>query len=100
MSVVCHSNSVPLRQIYDRASEDDIYETLSAPPVDDIDHPYSLEEIRQSPYLRDRMRRLDLDTITFDFGSWEVDPRDYGRLERLARVHESHLSRAIPTRCS
>jgi outer membrane protein OmpA-like peptidoglycan-associated protein len=78
---------------YDRASEDDIYETLSAPPVDDIDHPYSLEEIRQSPYLRDRMRRLDLDTITFDFGSWEVDPRDYGRLERLARVMNRILAR-------
>ncbi len=78
---------------YDGASEDDIYEALTAPPVDDIDHPYSLEEIRQSPYLRDRMRRLDLDTITFDFGSWEVDPRDYGRLERLARVMNRILSR-------
>jgi len=78
---------------YDRASDDDIYEALTASPVDDIDHPYSLEEIRQSPYLRDRMRRLDLDTITFDFGSWEVDPRDYGRLERLARVMNRILDR-------
>jgi outer membrane protein OmpA-like peptidoglycan-associated protein len=78
---------------YDGASDDDIYEALTAPLVDDIDHPYSLEEIRQSPYLRDRMRRLDLDTITFDFGSWEVDPRDYGRLERVARVINRILSR-------
>jgi len=62
---------------YDRASDDDIYEALSAPPVDRIDRPYSLEEIRQSRYLRERMRRLDLDSITFDFGSWEVEPDEY-----------------------
>jgi outer membrane protein OmpA-like peptidoglycan-associated protein len=78
---------------YDRASEDDIYEALTAGPVDDFDGHYSLEEVRQSPYLRDRMRRLDLDTITFDFGSWEVDPRDYGRLERVARVMNRILRR-------
>ncbi len=59
---------------YGRASDDDLYEALSAPPVERLDRGYSLEEIRYSRYLRDRMRRVDLDTVTFDFGSWEVGP--------------------------
>ncbi len=78
---------------YETASDDDIYEALSAPPVEEIDHPYSLEEIRQSRYLRDRMRRLDLNTITFDFGSWEVDPDEFSKLERVARIINRILDR-------
>jgi outer membrane protein OmpA-like peptidoglycan-associated protein len=69
---------------YDDASDEDIYDALSAPPVERLDRGYSLDEIRYSAPLRDRMRRIDLDTVTFDFGSWEVGP-DQGRaLDRLA----------------
>jgi outer membrane protein OmpA-like peptidoglycan-associated protein len=69
---------------YGRASDDDLYEALTAPPIERLDRGYSLEEIRYSAPLRDRMRRIDLDTVTFDFGSWEVGP-DQGRaLDRLA----------------
>ncbi|MBY0226568.1 MAG: OmpA family protein [Hyphomicrobium sp.] len=69
---------------YGRASDDDLYEALTAPPIERLERGYSLEEIRYSPHLRDRMRRIDLDTVTFDFGSWEVGP-DQGRaLDRLA----------------
>lgn len=76
---------------YERASEDDIYEALSAPPIEKIDRPYSLEEIRYSAPLRDRMRRVDLDTINFEFGSFEVTPDQYPKLERIARA----IARAI-----
>lgn len=69
---------------YDRASDDDIYEALSAPPVERLDRGYSLDEVRYTPYLRDRMRRIDLDTVTFDFGSWEVGPDQERALSRLA----------------
>jgi outer membrane protein OmpA-like peptidoglycan-associated protein len=69
---------------YGRASEDDLYEALIAPPVDRLDRGYSLEEIRYSRNLRDRMRRIDLDTVTFDFGSWEVGPDQARALDRLA----------------
>jgi len=31
------------------------------------------------------MRRVDLDTITFEFGASEVGPEQWGKLERLAR---------------
>jgi outer membrane protein OmpA-like peptidoglycan-associated protein len=78
---------------YDRASEEDLYDTLSAPPVEEIDERYSLDEIRSSYSLRDRMRRIDLDTINFAFGSWEVEERDYDRLERVARAMRRVLRR-------
>jgi outer membrane protein OmpA-like peptidoglycan-associated protein len=71
---------------YERASDDDIYYALSAPPVEHIEPRYSLEEVRYSRDLRDRMPRVDLDTIHFDFGSWEVEPSEYRLLERVARV--------------
>jgi len=71
---------------YVDASDDDLYETLTAPPVERLDRGYSLEEIRYSHSLRERMRRIDLDNINFDTGSFEVAPDQYGKLERIARV--------------
>jgi OmpA-OmpF porin, OOP family len=68
----------------DRADSELIYETLMAPPVDDIDRDYSLDEIRYNAALRDRMRRIDIDTITFDSGSWEVRPDQVERLQVIA----------------
>jgi len=70
---------------YGRASDEDVYEALSAPPVDEFEDRYTLDEIRATAPLRDRMRRIDLDDITFEFGSWDVDPSQYRKLERIAR---------------
>ncbi len=71
---------------YDRASDDDIYDTLISEPIERMERGYSLEEIRFSPELRDRMRRIDLDTITFDTGSWDVGQEQFPKLERVARI--------------
>jgi outer membrane protein OmpA-like peptidoglycan-associated protein len=71
---------------YDRASDDDLYEALDAPPVQDLERPYSLEEIRDNFELRGRMRRIELGNITFEFGAWELSPEQYPKLERLARA--------------
>ena len=62
-----------------------IYDTLVAPPVDRIDRRYSLEEIRYSPGVRDRMPRIDLDTITFELGSWEITPDQAQKLAAIAQ---------------
>ena len=56
------------------------------PPVEQLDRAYSLEEIRDNYELRARVRRIDLDTINFEFGSWEVTPDQYPKLERVARA--------------
>ena len=71
---------------YDRASDDDLYDTLDAPPIETLDRAYSLEEIRDNYELRARVRRVDLDTITFEFGAWEVEPDQHFKLERIARA--------------
>lgn len=78
---------------YDGASEDDVYDALSAPPVDEYSDRYTLDEIRATAALRDRMRRVDLDDINFEFGSWEVDPGEYRKLERVARAMKRVISR-------
>jgi outer membrane protein OmpA-like peptidoglycan-associated protein len=63
-----------------------LYETLAAPPVDSVDRAYALDEIRYNQNLRERMRRIDLDTVTFDTGSWEVTPEEAARLEPIAKA--------------
>jgi OOP family OmpA-OmpF porin len=68
----------------ERASPALIYDTLVAPPVDVIERPYSLDEIRYSAPLRDRMPRIDLDTVTFESGSWELGPEQIERLTVIA----------------
>ncbi len=78
---------------YDRASPEDIYEALYAPPVDRLDRGYSLDEIRYNPYLRDRMRRVDLDSVNFEFGRWDVAPDQYRQLERVANAINRILDR-------
>jgi outer membrane protein OmpA-like peptidoglycan-associated protein len=78
---------------YEGASDEAVYDALSAPPVDDFSDRYTLDEIRATATLRDRMRRIDLDDINFEFGSWEVDPGEYRKLERVARGMKRVISR-------
>jgi outer membrane protein OmpA-like peptidoglycan-associated protein len=78
---------------YDRASDRDIYDALEAGPIERLDRGYSLEEIRYNVYLRDRMRRIDLDTVNFEFGAWQVPPDQYRRLERIANAINRVLDR-------
>lgn len=61
-----------------------IYDALMAPPVEVLPRAYTLDEIRYSPGLRDRMPRVDINTITFDLGSWEITPDQYDRLAPIA----------------
>ena len=61
-----------------------IYDTLMAPPVDRIERPYTLDEIRYSPSVRQRMPSIDLDTINFATGSWEIPPDQAAKLQVIA----------------
>lgn len=76
---------------YDQASPDLVYDTLIAPPVDRIERRYSLDEIRYSPSVRQRMPSIDLDSITFDLGSWDISPDQASKLQVIA----DGLNRAI-----
>ena len=66
------------------APRERIFAALAAPPVERIDRAYTLDEIRFSPTLRDRMPRVDLDTINFEFGSWQVAPDQVPLLANIA----------------
>jgi outer membrane protein OmpA-like peptidoglycan-associated protein len=70
----------------ERASEADIYAALIAPPVEPLARAYSLDEIRYSRPLLERMPSVDVDTINFEFGSWEVTPDQVGRLAFVAQA--------------
>jgi outer membrane protein OmpA-like peptidoglycan-associated protein len=74
-----------------RATPDEIYLTLAAPPVERIDRRYTLDEIRYSEPLRGRMPRVDIDTVNFEFGSWEIAP---DQIDRLAGVAQG-IKRAV-----
>ncbi|MCA1443059.1 OmpA family protein [Ensifer sp. IC4062] len=50
----------------------DYYEFLSEPPVERVERVYTIDEVRNSARLRDKVRRIDLDTIHFETGSAEV----------------------------
>jgi len=77
----------------DRAPPVLLYETLDAPPLVDIERPYTLDEIRYNVELRDRMRRIDINTITFDSGSWEIAPDQFDRLAAIAEAMQRVLTR-------
>jgi outer membrane protein OmpA-like peptidoglycan-associated protein len=68
-----------------------IYDTLIAPPVDRIQRRYSLDEIRYSPSVRQRMPSIDLNTINFESGSWEIPQDQASKLQVIA----DGLNRAI-----
>ncbi len=70
-----------------------IYETLIAPPVMRLPRRYTLDEIRFSPDVRDRMPRVDVDTVTFDTGSWQVTPDQIDRLEPIADAIKRAIER-------
>jgi len=73
------------------APPDLIYDTMVAPPVDRIERRYSLDEIRYSPNVRQLMPSIDVNTINFETGSWEVPPDQAAKLQVIA----DGLNRAI-----
>jgi outer membrane protein OmpA-like peptidoglycan-associated protein len=61
-----------------------VYGALMAAPIGAVQRPYTLDEIRFSPDVRNLMPRVDLDTITFASSSSDVTPDQYNRLAPIA----------------
>ncbi|KQS63247.1 hypothetical protein ASG39_15195 [Rhizobium sp. Leaf371] len=79
--------TVPVRDyIIDTSSEPDrdYYDFLAEPPVERVERTYSLDEVRNSARIRDKVRRIDLDTITFATGSAEVPTSQAKTLRKVA----------------
>ncbi|MCJ2066969.1 OmpA family protein [Methylobacterium sp. J-088] len=76
---------------YAQADAGEVYEALTAPPVVPVERRYTLDQIRNSPDLRARMRAVDINAITFDTGSFTVTPEQAAKLSVIAAA----MNRAI-----
>ena len=64
--------------------EESYYEFLDQPPVEQARRLYSVDEVKRSARLRDTIRRVDLDTITFATGSADIARSEVDELEGIA----------------
>jgi outer membrane protein OmpA-like peptidoglycan-associated protein len=77
----------------DRAPPALIYDTLVAPPVEQIAEPFTLDEVLYNDTVRERMPRLDLDTVTFETGSWDIAPDQAQLLAPIAEAMRRAIAR-------
>jgi outer membrane protein OmpA-like peptidoglycan-associated protein len=76
-----------------QASEQQIEQTLVAPPVEMVERPYSLDEIRQSGRLRDKVRRIDVDTVNFEFGQATLSEDQVAQLDTVGKALSAVIGR-------
>jgi outer membrane protein OmpA-like peptidoglycan-associated protein len=78
---------IPLNQyIIDTGTNEDAdyYDFLREPPVEPVERVYSINEVRYSARIRDKVRRIDLDTITFATGSADIPMSQASTLRQAA----------------
>jgi outer membrane protein OmpA-like peptidoglycan-associated protein len=63
-----------------------IEDVFRAPPIARVERRYTLDEVRQSHGLRSYMPSVDVDTITFATGSWEVTYEQANKLSTIAEA--------------
>ena len=66
-----------------RANERQLQQVLLAPPVERVERPYTLEEIRRNGRLRDKVRRIDFDDLTFDTGQATIPDDQIPALQNI-----------------
>jgi len=74
-------------------SDDDYYTFLEQPPVETVERLYSIDEVKRSARIRQKTRRIDLDTITFEFGSDTIPEDQISRLEGVANAIQRLLEK-------
>jgi outer membrane protein OmpA-like peptidoglycan-associated protein len=73
--------------------EEDYYTFLEQPPVEAVERLYSVDEVKRSARIRQKTRRIDLDTITFEFGSDKIPEDQISRLEGVANAVQRLLEK-------
>ncbi|MFT4160869.1 OmpA family protein [Shinella sp.] len=87
---------IPVRDyIIDTSSnpDRDYYDFLAEPPVERVERVYTIDEVKNSARLRDKVRRIDLDTITFATGSAEVPMSQARTLRKVADAMQKVLDK-------
>lgn len=77
----------------DVESDDDYYTFLEQPPVERVQRLYSIDEVKRSARVRDIARRIDLDTLNFDFGSATISDTEVQKLDGVANAMEKLLKK-------
>ncbi|BCG86521.1 flagellar motor protein MotB [Mesorhizobium sp. 113-3-9] len=77
----------------DVESPDDYYTFLEQPPVERVQRLYSIDEVKRSARVRDIARRVDLDTLNFEFGSSSISDTEVQKLEGVANAMEKLLKK-------
>ncbi|PBC21242.1 OmpA family protein [Mesorhizobium sp. WSM4311] len=77
----------------DVESPDDYYTFLDQPPVERVQRLYSIDEVKRSARVRDIARRVDLDTLNFEFGSSSISDTEVQKLEGVASAMEKLLKK-------
>jgi len=67
------------------------YDFFEQPPVERIQRLYTVDEVRYSARVRDIARRVEMDTITFDFGSASISESAIPQLQGVAGAMERML---------
>ncbi|MBL8584382.1 MAG: OmpA family protein, partial [Rhizobiaceae bacterium] len=67
------------------------YDFLDQPPVERVERLYSVDEVKRSARIRDKVRRVDLDTVNFDFGSASISESEIAKLDNVAAAMERML---------
>ncbi|MGB3830770.1 MAG: OmpA family protein, partial [Mesorhizobium sp.] len=70
---------------------EDYYDFLEQPPVERVRRLYSIDEVKRSARVRDIARRVDLDTLNFDFGSAAIGDSEVEKLQGVADAMERLL---------
>ncbi|WP_244498111.1 OmpA family protein, partial [Ensifer sp. Root231] len=78
---------------YAEEPDRDYYEFLSEPPVERVERVYTIDEVRNSARLRDKVRRIDLDTIHFVTASAEVSMSQAKTLRKVADAMQKVLDK-------
>ncbi|MHC1548354.1 OmpA family protein [Phyllobacterium sp. K27] len=81
--------TIPVREYImdaEEVPEEEVYEFFAQPPVERVERLYSIDEVKRSARIRDKVRRVDLDTITFPFGSAEIGEDQIARIESVANA--------------
>ncbi|MCF6097919.1 OmpA family protein [Mesorhizobium muleiense] len=72
---------------------DDYYAFLEQPPVERVQRLYSIDEVKRSARVRDIARRIDLDSLNFEFGSASIPETEVQKLEGVASAMEKLLEK-------
>jgi outer membrane protein OmpA-like peptidoglycan-associated protein len=81
--------TIPIREyilVASNARETDFLSFLEEPPVERVERLYSVNEVKRSARVRDKVRRIDMDSLTFDFGKATIPE---AQVEKLANVADA-----------